>query len=51
MALITTQGFEDVLAIGRQTRRELPNLNVEKAPELLGFRAEVLAGGHLWLTS
>lgn len=35
VALITTQGFEDVLAIGRQTRRELFNLNVEKAPEQL----------------
>lgn len=35
VALLTTQGFEDVLAIGRQTRRELFNLDVEKAPELL----------------
>ena len=35
VVLLTTQGFEDVLAIGRQTRRELFNLNVEKAPELL----------------
>jgi N-methylhydantoinase A/oxoprolinase/acetone carboxylase beta subunit len=35
VALLTTQGFEDVLAIGRQTRRELFNLNVEKAPDLL----------------
>jgi N-methylhydantoinase A/oxoprolinase/acetone carboxylase beta subunit len=35
VALLTTRGFEDVLFIGRQTRRELFNLKVEKAPELL----------------
>jgi N-methylhydantoinase A/oxoprolinase/acetone carboxylase beta subunit len=35
VALVTTQGFEDVLFIGRQTRRELFNLAVDKAPELL----------------
>jgi N-methylhydantoinase A/oxoprolinase/acetone carboxylase beta subunit len=35
VALLTTQGFEDVLFIGRQTRRELFNLAVDKAPELL----------------
>lgn len=35
VALLTTQGFEGVLCIGRQTRRELFNLAVDKAPELL----------------
>jgi N-methylhydantoinase A len=35
VALLTTRGFEDVLFIGRQTRRQLFNLTVTKAPELL----------------
>ncbi len=35
VALLTTRGFEDVLFIGRQTRRELFNLAVAKTPELL----------------
>ena len=35
VALLTTQGFEDVLFIGRQTRRELFNLEVDQTPELL----------------
>ena len=35
VALLTTQGFEDVLFIGRQIRRELFNLAVDKTPELL----------------
>jgi len=35
VALLTTRGFEDVLSIGRQTRRELFNLTVAKSPELL----------------
>ncbi len=35
VVLLTTQGFEDVLFIGRQTRRELFNLEVEKTRELL----------------
>jgi N-methylhydantoinase A/oxoprolinase/acetone carboxylase beta subunit len=35
VALLTTRGFEDVLFIGRQTRRELFNLAVDKAPEIL----------------
>ncbi len=35
VVLLTTQGFEDVLAIGRQTRRELFNLGVEKSRELV----------------
>ena len=33
-ALITTLGFEDVLEIGRQSRSELYNLNLERAPAL-----------------
>jgi len=33
-ALVTTSGFEDVLAIGRQARPELYNLNVIKPPPL-----------------
>ncbi len=35
VALVTTQGFEDVLFIGRQTRRELFSLAPSRAPELL----------------
>ena len=35
VVLLTTEGFEDVLGIGRQTRRELYSLTVDKAPELL----------------
>jgi N-methylhydantoinase A len=35
VVLLTTQGFEDVLFIGRQTRRELFNLAVEKPREIL----------------
>jgi N-methylhydantoinase A len=35
VALLTTRGFEDVIFIGRQTRRELFNLAVDKPPELL----------------
>ncbi|MBM4273636.1 MAG: hydantoinase/oxoprolinase family protein [Deltaproteobacteria bacterium] len=35
VALLTTQGFEEVLFIGRQTRRELFNLQVEKAREII----------------
>lgn len=34
-ALITTKGFEDVLAIGRQARPELYNLNAVRPPELV----------------
>ncbi|MDA0734849.1 MAG: hydantoinase/oxoprolinase family protein [Chloroflexi bacterium] len=33
-ALITTLGFEDVLEIGRQSRAELYNLNLERPPAL-----------------
>ena len=32
VALLTTHGFEDVIFIGRQTRRELFNLAVDQAP-------------------
>jgi len=35
VALITTKGFEDVLAIGRQARPELYNLNAIKPPPLV----------------
>lgn len=35
IALITTKGFEDVLFIGRQTRRNLYSLRGEKRPSLL----------------
>ena len=34
-ALITTQGFEDVLEIGRQNRREIYNLNMDRPPALV----------------
>ena len=34
-ALVTTKGFEDVLAIGRQARPELYNLNALKPPPLV----------------
>ncbi len=34
-ALVTTKGFEDVLAIGRQARPELYNLNAVKPPPLV----------------
>ncbi|MFQ5745052.1 MAG: hydantoinase/oxoprolinase family protein [Acidobacteriota bacterium] len=34
-ALLTTAGFEDVLEIGRQTRRAIYDLNVGKAPPLV----------------
>ncbi len=33
-ALVTTLGFEDVLEIGRQSRSELYNLNLERPPAL-----------------
>ncbi|MFQ5704476.1 MAG: hydantoinase/oxoprolinase family protein [Gemmatimonadales bacterium] len=34
-ALIATAGFEDVLEIGRQTRKEIYDINVTKAPPLV----------------
>jgi N-methylhydantoinase A/oxoprolinase/acetone carboxylase beta subunit len=53
VALLTTQGFEDVLFIGRQTRRELFNLGVDQTPELLprervlGVRERLAADGRI----
>jgi N-methylhydantoinase A len=53
VALITTKGFEDVLAIGRQARPELYNLNAVKPPPLvadelrLGIRERVVASGEV----
>ena len=35
LAFLTTAGFEDILAIGRQTRRELYNIMVEKRTLLI----------------
>ena len=53
LAFLTTAGFEDLLEIGRQTRRELYNIMVEKRLPLLprrlcfGVRERTLAGGRL----
>jgi len=53
IALVTTKGFEDVLAIGRQARPELYNLNAIKprplvADELrLGVSERVVASGEV----
>ncbi|MEP6743280.1 MAG: hydantoinase/oxoprolinase family protein, partial [bacterium] len=52
-ALITTKGFEDVLAIGRQARPELYNLNAVRPPALVsddlrfGVRERVSANGEV----
>jgi N-methylhydantoinase A len=52
-ALITTKGFEDVLAIGRQARPELYNLDAIRPPPLvpddlrLGIRERVTASGEV----
>lgn len=52
-ALITTHGFEDVLAIGRQARPELYNLNAVRPPPLVderlrfGIRERVGASGEV----
>lgn len=52
-ALITTRGFEDVLAIGRQARPELYNLNAVKPPPLVagelrfGVSERVVASGEV----
>ena len=52
-ALITTRGFEDVLAIGRQARPELYNLNAVKPPPLVadelrfGVSERVVASGDV----
>ncbi|HEX7335517.1 MAG TPA: hydantoinase/oxoprolinase family protein [Pyrinomonadaceae bacterium] len=53
IALVTTRGFEDVLAIGRQARPELYNLNAIKPPPLvadelrLGISERVVASGEV----
>jgi len=53
MALVTTRGFEDVLAIGRQARPELYNLNAVKPPPLVpddlrfGVRERITATGEV----
>src|SRR5215203_5190124 len=53
IALITTKGFEDVLAIGRQARPELYNLNAVKPAPLvpdelrLGIAERVVASGEV----
>ncbi len=53
IALITTAGFEDVLAIGRQTRRNLYGLQPESRFELIparrrfGLRERTLASGRI----
>ena len=53
IALVTTKGFEDVLAIGRQARPELYNLNAIKPPPLvadelrLGIGERVVASGEV----
>lgn len=52
-ALITTKGFQDVLAIGRQARPELYNLNAVRPPPLVpdelrfGLRERVSATGDV----
>jgi N-methylhydantoinase A len=53
LALLTTEGFEDVLAIGRQTRRELYNIFVRRPEPLvpaelrLGVRERTLCDGTI----
>jgi N-methylhydantoinase A/oxoprolinase/acetone carboxylase beta subunit len=53
IALITTAGFEDVLAIGRQTRRNLYALQPESRSELIpverrfGLHERTLASGEI----
>jgi N-methylhydantoinase A len=52
-ALLTTEGFEDVLVIGRQTRRELYNIFVTRPAPLVpdnlrfGIRERVLYDGSI----
>jgi N-methylhydantoinase A len=52
-ALVTTKGFEDVLAIGRQARPELYNLNAIKPTPLvpdnlrLGVRERITSSGEV----
>jgi len=53
IALVTTAGFEDILAIGRQTRRELYALQPEARFEIVpserrfGLRERTLASGRV----
>ena len=53
LAFLTTAGFEDLLEIGRQTRRELYNILVERRSALiprhlcLGVRERTLADGRV----
>lgn len=53
LALLTTKGFEDILHIGRQTRRELYNIMVEKRRPLIprelcfGVEERTLADGEI----
>jgi len=53
LALLTTAGFEDLLGIGRQTRRELYNIMVEKRNPLIhrslcfGLRERTLFDGKV----
>ncbi|MGH9811903.1 MAG: hydantoinase/oxoprolinase family protein [Candidatus Acidiferrales bacterium] len=53
VALVTTEGFEDVLVIGRQARPELYNFFVQKPPALvpaarrLGLRERISADGRV----
>src|SRR5512137_3007183 len=53
LALLTTKGFEDILLIGRQTRRELYNILVEKRVPLIprdlcfGLAERTLADGTI----
>jgi N-methylhydantoinase A/oxoprolinase/acetone carboxylase beta subunit len=53
IALITTHGFEDIIFIGRQTRKKLYSLVPEERKPLLpssfcfGVRERVLAGGRV----
>jgi len=53
LAFLTTKGFEDILAIGRQTRRELYNILVEKREPLIprrlcfGLDERTLADGSI----
>src|SRR5437667_9043363 len=52
-ALVATEGFEDVLVIGRQTRRELYNIFVTRPDPLVsaalrfGIRERVLYDGSV----
>jgi N-methylhydantoinase A len=53
VALVTTEGFEDVIEIGRQARPELYNLNAVKPPPLVpselrfGARERVTSAGKV----